>query len=191
MVRKDLTFIGLWISPFFIFLYPLGFVQFFYLIPVLPIFCIGAARLIIALPSIVIAATMRYRKYSMKNGLQKILLPIMISAIGVVGFSSTTTLITTNLNSAFFEAYATIDQHLPDDELNIEKVTMIGRHWARAFYWVPYYIFDKQLDFKIYYDFAFFNNGEDAAKSQKIILVPDKTIIQYISSPPPLDGIIS
>jgi hypothetical protein len=45
ILRKDL-FIMFWVIPFFIFLYLIGFVSFWHLIPALPTFCIAIARMI-------------------------------------------------------------------------------------------------------------------------------------------------
>ena len=85
---------------------------------------------------------------------------LMILTIGVFGLVSTTLLISTDVNSSFYAAYALLIKHLPDkpnenseggeDE---EKVTVIGpRRWGIYYFWIPKYVFNKDLDFFDYKD---------------------------------------
>jgi hypothetical protein len=71
-IKKD-AFVLLWIIPFLAFLSAIGYVQYFHWIPVLPVFCIAAARLI-----------------DTAAALKKNLPFAAIAAIGVFGLVSTT-----------------------------------------------------------------------------------------------------
>jgi hypothetical protein len=114
----------------------------------LPAFCISAARMIVDL-------SQRIKNVKINN-----ILPFaVISAIGAFGLLSTTILITTNVTSSYFNVYLFIVQYLAnqrnnsDDDSDIttpndeDKITMVGRHWTRSFFWIPRYVFDMNLDF--------------------------------------------
>jgi hypothetical protein len=149
-IKRD-HFILLWIAPFLIFLFVIGFVSFFHLILLLPAVCISAARLIVDLSN-------KVRKIKFKR-----ILPFaIISIIGVFGLVSITILITLNVNSSYFDVYAFIVQYLvnhhnqlnknKDQEtvgtVNEDKLIMLGRHWTRSYFWIPKHVFDINIDFK-------------------------------------------
>ena len=119
---------------------------------------------------------------------RKLLLPFIIaSAIGIFGLVSTTLLITTDVNSSYFNIYSFIVQHLPDRKdnggsgtgtmnnstMDANKVTMIGRHYVRAFIWIPKYIFHKDFDFID----PHFN---DTVKTQNVLFILDNPMITSI-----------
>ena len=94
VIKKDFLLLS-WSIPFMIFLYLIGFVSSYHLIPLLPVFCIAGAILIADISN----------KIRIKKKVQKMLLPfIIVSAIGIIGLINTTTLITTNVNSSYFKA---------------------------------------------------------------------------------------
>jgi hypothetical protein len=120
------------------------------------------------------------------NGSQRLLLAVLpfiiVSGIGIFGFVSTALLVTTNVNNSYFNIYSFIVQHLPnppttngatkittadvDGTNNSSKVTIIGRHYVRAFYWIPKYIFHKDFEFID----PHFNN---TIKTQNLLFVLD------------------
>jgi hypothetical protein len=135
------------------------------------------------------------------NSSQRLLLTVLpfiiVSGIGIFGLVSTALLVTTNVNSSYFNIYSFIVQHLPDREednnsasavnsttkvtsndvngtSNSNKVTMIGRHYVRAFYWIPKYIFHKDFDFID----PHFNN---TIKTQNILFVLDNPMSTSIN----------
>jgi hypothetical protein len=172
-IKRDFMVL-LWSIPFLIFLFIIDFVSFFYLIPLLPAFCIAAAKMIVYLSN----------RISYKN-IQQILPFIVILAIGVFGLTNTIMLITTNVTSNYFEVYASIVQYLANEEKvndgnnnNDNLITMIGRHWTRGLFWIPRYVYDIDLDFKKV-DNA--SNIPLSFETEKVILIVDNTIKRSIS----------
>ena len=132
------------------------------------------------------------------NGSQRLLLAVLpftiVSGIGIFGLVSTVLLVTTNVNGQYFNIYSFIVQHLPDRKEddnstrtinnatatdidgtnNSNKVTMVGRHYVRAFYWIPKYIFHKDFDF---IDPHFSNT----IKTQNILFVLDNPMSTSIN----------
>jgi hypothetical protein len=204
-LRKDLIFIFLWVVPFLAFLYFLGYVQFFYIVPIIPVLCISAGILINDLSSLI---SRRYAIKARNSTMIKMISPyLIISAIAAFGLLSTTILITTNINSPFFESYAFIDMTLSlgetednndssnnrnndnndnnndnNDKTGDNNNIVIGPHWSRAYYWIPYYVFDRSLTFKTHYDSSFFSKDIESLITQREksggIMVIDDGIIQ-------------
>ena len=127
VIKKDFLLL-LWSIPFMIFLYLIGFVSSYHLIPLLPVFCVAGAILIEDISN----------KIRIKKKVQKMLLPfILVSAIGIIGLINTTTLITTNVNSSYFKAAAFVDQYLQNINRNSNKTTVIADPF---FLWIPQYL---------------------------------------------------
>ena len=152
----------------------IGWVQYFHWIPVIPAFCIAAARLIEYLSS----------KIS-KTKVQKVLSSsslsspyVLTAAVGIFGLVSTTALITTNVNASYFNIDSLIVQHIPDNS----KVTIIGSHWwIWNNLWVSQYIFHKNFDFIDPHFDPFFKK---AVESQNVLFISDRTFAQAISKDP-------
>ena len=74
---------------------------------------------------------------------------VVVGIISTVGFASTLMLITTDINSSFFDVYASIIQYLPSKDEQTgsdEQVTLIGpRPWGIHYFWISKYIFDRDL----------------------------------------------
>lgn len=166
IVKRD-SFTLLWIIPFIIFFFFVDHLRYIYWIPILPVFCIAAAVLIVDLSN-------KVRKTRIKR-----ILPVAtISAIGLFGLIVTTILITSNVNRTFFELYALIVATLPqsqeDDSDNTndddnEKAIMMGSNWMQTFSWIPKYIFDQDHDFK-----TFREKKNLPIQSEKVLLLVDK-----------------
>jgi hypothetical protein len=191
ITRKDLLFI-FWVVPFLIFFYAVDYVSHFHMIPLIPAFCIGAAVLIGDLSEKV----MRNRRLA-----RKILPFAIISAIGIFGLLSTTSLIVKARNSSDFDVIASVVQYLPnangrpnglenspglqsenDEPLSGDNghVTIIGtsRH-----FWILQYVFDR-LD----YDYKSPNNMvskktlegiEDG--TEKVLMIADENMQKIVS----------
>jgi hypothetical protein len=170
-IKRDFMIL-LWVIPFLMFLFIIGFVSFFHLIPLLPAFCIAAARMIVYLSN-----RISYKK------IQQILPFVVILAIGSFGLTNTIMLITTNVTSNYFAVYASIVQYLVNDDKindgnsnnnnNDNVMTMIGRHWTRGLFWIPRYVYDIDLDFKKV------DNAKDiplSVETENVILLVDNTI---------------
>ena len=111
ITRKDLIFL-FWVVPFLVFFYAVDYVSHFHLIPLIPAFCIGAAVMITDLSEKILKN---------KKLIHRILPFAVITAIGIFGLVSTSTLIVKARNSTDFEVVASVVQHLPEDaeRLNI------------------------------------------------------------------------
>jgi hypothetical protein len=164
-IKKNFV-LFMWAFPLMIFLYFIGYVSLYHLIPLIPSFCIAAAVLIEWLSN----------KIS-KTEIQKISFPLIItSIICIVGLFNTTMMMTTNVNFAYFKAAAFVVQYLEninqrDIYNNYNKISVIGD----AFYlWIPQYIFHLDHDYKIYYD-------KTPYKTERVLLVVDPGLIMAMS----------
>jgi hypothetical protein len=189
ITRKDLLFI-FWVIPFLAFFYVIDYVSHFHMIPLIPAFCIGAAVLI---------ADLSEKVMKNKKLVRRILPFAIISAIGIFGLVSTTSLIVKARNSSDFDVIASVVQYLPqglekldiagnsqglesvsEDLTNSENVTIIGtsRH-----FWILQYVFDK-----LEYDYKSPNNMlskktlegvEDG--SEKVLMIADENMQKIVS----------
>jgi hypothetical protein len=144
LLRRD-SLITLWFVPFVVFFYFVDHLRDIHWIPIIPVFCIASAVLIVNISN----------KISPKM-IRQIVPVATISVIGIFGLIMTTELITLNLNSAFFDIYAFIvaylsaqDQDNGDD--NIEgRTILMGSNWMQIFSWIPKYVFNEDHDFKTF-----------------------------------------
>jgi hypothetical protein len=195
-IKRDFMFL-VWIVPLLIFLYFLGFVQYFYFIPIIPAFCIGAAFLLSSLsskiPKIYIphritkyisAIDFSHRKFHrliivdrIKEILRRLFLPstlpfTIISIIGIFGLISTIMLITMNLNSSYFDIYAFVVKNVVNSSNNNNnyqnKVSLLGDN---RYFWIPNYVFHKN---HFYRDVGFEGLGVKPINTKKFILVVDE-----------------
>jgi hypothetical protein len=140
----------LWAIPFLIFLYAIGFVSDFHLIPLVPILCIAAARLIVDLSN-----KIRYKK------VQGIFPLVIVAVVGIFGLINTAIVITLNSTQPYFEASAFLSKYLFQHKDN--RITVI----ADPFYlWVPQYVFHLDNDYQTYYDHT-------PIKGDKVLLIVD------------------
>ena len=101
-IKRD-YFILLWAFPYLIFIYLVNWVYFFHIIPVIAVFCIGGAILLLD-----ILQKLRNRI------LMRVSIMTVIGAAIIFGFVNTTLLVTQNLNESNFELIASVTSHLPD-----------------------------------------------------------------------------
>jgi hypothetical protein len=130
-LKRD-YFIFLWIVPYSIFLFLIGWVVHFHWIMLLPAFCIVAAVFIED-----ISKRIKSKKVSQLST------AVAVSGIGAIGLVSTSILITTNLNSSYFELYSFTTSEMANSikENSSEQLTLIATHRARALVWIPQYVF--------------------------------------------------
>ncbi len=145
----------IWIIPYLLFIGLLGaHIKYFHFIPLIPAFCILSANLLVDLLQI--------------NNKKKIFGYIILSTIVIFGIVSTSLLVSVNLTSTYFDVYAFLVKALPsNNDKGNSTVTMIGSNWIRSFFWIPKYVFNKDLIFKDY-DPTIFLSGSPI--SEKIIL---------------------
>jgi hypothetical protein len=152
LVKKKYL-LALWVIPYLIFLYSIGWVTHFFWIVLLPPLCISAA---VVLEDI----SVRLRR---KNRVNLTRLGI-ISAFGLFGLTMTMSLISLNLNSSYLEVYAFVVNEIKSHSLangihagNIynsyehgsnETFTLIGSQRIKALTWIPQYVLGNDFFFR-------------------------------------------
>jgi 4-amino-4-deoxy-L-arabinose transferase-like glycosyltransferase len=138
---RNSFFIFLWVVPYLIFLSTLGWVVHFHWILLIPAFCIAIGVLIEG-----ICKRIKRKRVSQASRI------VIISILGIFGLTSTYNLITSNLNSSYFELYSYISQDLQshskadtnDGKTNNDGITVIGSHRVKAILWIPAYVFNNK-----------------------------------------------
>ena len=126
--RRDF-FILLWMIPFVVFLSLIGYVQYFYWIPLLPVFMIASATLINEVSKK--APAISY---------------VSLAAVALFGLVCTTLFITIDTTSAQFSAAAfVVDQYSND-------VTIVA---SPSYSWLFIYVFEKKLALMDYRELLF------------------------------------
>jgi len=159
----------LWAVPFIIFMYLIGYVSYWFLIPLLLPLCIAAATMIVGLPS----------RIFKKEVVQRISPFAIISAIGIFGLISTSMLITLNMNFIHFQVQATLTQYLAamhnaddDDDDKEKKVFIMARP---TYLWILKHAFDKgnHHDHQSYYNLKKIHRSISQDKYKKFIFIVD------------------
>jgi len=163
-------FIGvIWILPYFIFLYLVGWVNHFHLILILPILCIAVAKIIYDLPFIVRIARKKTRIARKKTVISS---GIMV-AIVLFGLTSTSILISTDLSYVHIKTASYIGNEIILQNSNMndnnkttpsgDKITVIT---GPIYSWIYKYAFDNEHTFSHIRD-------TQPIKTEKIILLVD------------------
>lgn len=105
--RRD-YFILFWFIPFVILLLAIGYNQYFYWIPVLPVFCISAS----------VAITKILQRANVEN-IRKNLSIIMVLGIAMFGLASTMLIINTDMTSDQFQTASFVLRHVQDNDTTI------------------------------------------------------------------------
>jgi hypothetical protein len=166
--NKDFMLI-LWILPLIAFLQLLGYVSYWYFIPILPAFCVGSAKLIFELCGRVLALRP-----------QRILLFSASAIVVVIGLLSTVSLLILDVNSAYFKGVSLVLEYVisfPTSGNNDSyDVTLIGSRWAPSFSWILDYIYSTNTDYRQ------FQNDIFPLNSDKLILIVDRDLLRYLDS---------
>jgi Dolichyl-phosphate-mannose-protein mannosyltransferase len=151
-IRRDAVLL-LWTIPFLIFLYFAGFVSYWHLVPLFPVFCIASARPIENLSKMI----KRNKK------VRQILPLIVICGISIFGLATIAKPMITSNNIFHYRAAAFISQYLHDNT-NTNNITLI----SNPFYsWIPKYGFHlNNYQIVDYYD-------NILVKTKRVILVAD------------------
>jgi len=166
---KKYYFLLLWIIPFLTFLSVIGFVQYFYWIPILPAFCIAAAVFTIHLLEKV--AIPKFRT---------MLLFAIISSIIIFGLVNNTMLITSDMSSAQFQAAAFILKYIQEnkDEDNNNNsnydVTLIS---SPVYSWIFNYVFNIENVVTDYREVLYY-----PVQSKEFLLIADPHFKSNIGS---------
>jgi hypothetical protein len=173
-------FLLLWAVPFLVFLYKINWVMPFHLVPLFPIFSIAAAVLIVDISN---------KISKIKRGVGHLLPFITISGIAIFGLVSTIMVITTNINSSFFEVSAFVAQKVSDNSSSNNNssagvrdsnndVILLGPHPVWSFFWIPKYVLNENFDFRMVdAQHGLRKNIKDA----KVILISDNRFVRTIS----------
>ncbi len=155
-IKKDL-FILIWAVPFIVFLYSVGFVSTWHIVPLIPLFCIAVARLVHDLSQLI-----------RKKNTQKILPFMLLLVISSYSLYTYTVVIMASDNSTDFEVVSFIVKYLYEDAHtetnNKDNIILI----SSPFYsWVPKYVFNlNNYQAVDYLDNVF-------VKSKKVLMVLD------------------
>jgi hypothetical protein len=196
VTRKDFIFL-IWVIPFLVFFYLLNYVSHFHLIPLIPAFCIGTAVMIKGLSDWIT----RDKKLT-----HRILPLIMVSAVGIIGLTITTSIIIKTENSAEFDIVAHATKYLPasNEELDFaayfatgndgsqaisdgtkgiknEPITIVGQNPYR--FWIFKYVFDRLgYDYKTPRNIISNDTLENARDgSEKVIIIADEGLREIVS----------
>jgi 4-amino-4-deoxy-L-arabinose transferase-like glycosyltransferase len=172
LLRKEFVPI-IWLVPYIIFLYFIGWVTHFHLILVLPALCIAIAKLIYDLPRII--------KIKKKDN---IITFIIISSLCMFGLVNTTLLISTDLSYTQFYSISFIakqiekESHerdplpaLDDHERERDQITVISSPISS---WIYKYVFDNENTFSHVRD-------TKPISTSNILLLVDSTYKHVIS----------
>jgi hypothetical protein len=168
-IRKDFLPL-MWISPLLIFSYLVGWVQYFHLLYIFPAMCLGSAILLDNVQKVIAKHFHRVISYS------------VILCIMAVTLVFTTMLISLNVNSPYYEVYATIAQHIPPDTSNNKvktNVTIIGSHfWVWDSYWITQYVLDMPHEL---IDPHLDRRFKEPVETNNVLFVDDPIFLKEIS----------
>jgi hypothetical protein len=145
ILRKD-YFILFWFIPFVIFLLLIGYNQYFYWIPVLPVFCISASLFVVNILE--------------RIGKNKILPIATILGIVIFGLASTILVISVNVTDTQFQTESFVLQNVHDSDTTVLA--------SPAYSWILHYVFHRE-NIPNDYSFILFN----PIHTGKILLVAD------------------
>lgn len=157
IMKKD-SVILLCFIPYVVFLAALGYVQYFYWIPVLPILCIAAAKFIIELTK--------------KTNIQHALPFVITACIVVFGFTMSFFLVTTNVTSQY-DAAAYVIQNVRNNTLNHENITIVS---SPVYSWIFKYVYHMTNILPDYRDVLFY-----PLPTNHVVLIADPHIKENLN----------
>ena len=166
IIKRDLVVL-LWIMPFFLFFYIIGWVSFYHWIPLIPAFSIAIGAMLEKILKI----------FDDKKRIVKIFISTftMLLILGYIDLAKTIPTITRDINSAHFKAAAHLYSYLSNIKNNNKtnsnaKVTVI----ADPFYlWIAKYLFKLDYNYEPYYNVNSIGN--------RTILVVDRDLRNIMS----------
>jgi hypothetical protein len=174
--RKRDYFIALWIIPYLIFLYLIGWVSYFHWVILIPAITVSAAVMINGvLSKIKDKAPKKTPRLISRSTI------LVISGLGVFGLLSTTMLIEVDATSSYFELYSFIIREIENNQGQFEgnpNITIVGHRWTWAFTWIPKYIYNDPISF------VHFNSSEPIG-TEKFLLIVDNYVKEKLSNSNP------
>ena len=166
VMKRDILIL-LWILPFLIFLASVGYVQYFYWIPVLPVFCIAAAKFIID--------KTRATKESIRNKIPF----VIIACLGIFGLIMSSYLITENVSSQY-DAIAYVLQNVHNSNIPsyANDTTIIS---SPVYSWIFKYVFNMTDVLPDYRTLLFYPISTD-----KTLLIADNHFKMNMNAGKPL-----
>jgi len=170
-------FLLLWALPFLFFMYIVHWVLPFHLVPLFPLFSIAAAVMIVDISN---------KIGRIKKTVGHLLPLVTISGIAIFGLISTIMLITTNINSSFFEVSAFVAQKLSENSTNSGdsntgnkgNVLLLGPHPVWGFFWIPKYVLNENFDFTMVDAQHGFTKN---IKNAKVMMISDSRFVRTMS----------
>ena len=165
-VRRDIALL-LWIVPFVLFFtFIEGYVNWFHWIPIIPGFCIAAAKLIADIS----------RRIIRNIKVEQIAVYTIVAEIGIFGMVSTGILLSTNvasfqLNASAFVAHTLIQYEMTNaNGIKDNDITIVS---SPMYSWIFKYVLDKNNTFSGY-------NEIRPLPTQKVLLMVDKLFSDYL-----------
>lgn len=143
-LKKD-VFILLWAGPFLLFLGLIGYVQYFHLLPILPLFCIASA--------------VWFAKILTKINQRQLVQYGAMAVVGVFGLVCTTLIITTDVTSGQYEAMAFALS------ISDENTTIVS---SPVYSWPYDFVFHMPYAMNDYRDLLYFR-----IQTEKVVVVSD------------------
>ena len=173
----DSLLLLLWILPYLLFLYVIGWVSYFHWIMVLPALSLAAAMILVDLAS-------KIRQYRVGRKRKELFYSIIVLSTVVFGLISTSILLTLEINSTYFKVYAYLAQKVVENDEYLStrndnksndsnQITLIGHRWAWAFSWIPKYVYQANVNFISF-------NSTDPVNSDKFLLLVDDFVRRKI-----------
>ena len=141
VIKRD-NFLLLWLFPYLIFLYFIGWVVSFHWIMIFPILCVAISTLIEnIIKDLNIHRYFRFLPY------------ILVICIIIIGSIESSRFVVSSLNHSYIDLYQFIAQELNHHKATNqshanEGITMIGSHRVRALVWIPKYVFNDVVTFR-------------------------------------------
>jgi hypothetical protein len=153
--RRD-YFLLLWVMPYLVFLYSIGWVIVFHLILMLPAVCIAASVMIVQVSN-KIAGSKRTHKHLLTYS--------VISVIVIFGLTSSIMLVTKNVSSSQFEAAAFIANYVRNNDSKNHDITLVSNP---IYSWIFRYVFDEDHVYPDYRGPLF-----DPIQTKRVLLIAD------------------
>jgi len=163
----------MWVAPFLIFSYFIGWVQYFHLIVIFPAFCIASAVFIDSLQKFVVQ---KFRKSQKIKPLSQVTF-LMIAIFGLI---ITSILINSDVNMSYYKVYASIAENIPSpNEGQSTNITVIGSHWwVWDSYWITQYVLNKDHEL---IDPHFDPKFKLPVTTKNVIFIDDEKFLDSIS----------
>ncbi len=172
----------MWVLPFLIFSYFIGWVQYFHLIVIFPAFCIASA--------VFIDSLQKFMKQKFRKSQRiKPLTHLTFLIISIFGLIISSILINSDVNGSYFKVYASIAENIPSPKKGqTTNVTIIGSHWwVWDSYWINRYVLDKDYEL---IDPHFDPKFKLPVTTKNVIFIEDEKFLDSISKDVKSDNLL-